>query len=123
MTPAEWLSQQKNVSRSLPITMAAMGQVWFGAVYTASNKGYEEQSIYLVGEMPKGATKLCFRFEDDDRDWYVTCYYQEGLAVLEPHQLKYHPFGKSWILRPWNIQETIDHYENKKYMRIPARLT
>jgi hypothetical protein len=123
MTPAEWLDQQENICGSLNVTLFAMGKTWEAAVYTICDQGHDDPCIYVLGEMPKRATKLCFRFEGDDRDWFVATYYQDNPVTLEDHQKKYHPFGKTWILHPWNIQEPIDHYEEKKYTRIPASIS
>jgi hypothetical protein len=123
MTPAEWLDQQKNIDDgSLPIIMTAMRRVWLGAVYTV-DRDKERPCIYLLGTMPTNAINLCFRFEDDDRDWFVSTYFQEDLSTLEPNQLEYHPFGKSWCLQPWTHKERIDQHQDKKCKRIQARLT
>ena len=120
MTPAEWLDGLEHISGSLPVTMFAMGRSWEGAVFTP----HDEPHLYLVGEMPKRTNKLCFRFTDDPRDWFVATYFQADSSTLEPHQLEYHPFGKSWILHPWNnIEVTIDCHEPKPYKRIPASIT
>jgi hypothetical protein len=126
MTPVvEWLDQQKDIDCSFPITMHAMGRIWLGAVYTV-DWDLKRPCIYLLGRMPTNAINLCFRFPDEeigDLDWYVASYFQENLDTLEPHQLKYHPFGKSWILQQWTHEERIDHHQDKKCKRIQARIT
>jgi hypothetical protein len=117
MTPAEWLDQQENISGSLDITMFAMGRSWKGAVYTVEDS---DQCIYLLGRMPINAVNLCFRFENDDRDWFVGTYFQED--QIEPQYAKYHPFGKTWTLHPWDHEEAIDAHQDKKCKRIPASI-
>jgi len=122
MTPAEWLDQLEHIDGALPITMSAMTRSWEGAVYKMTGDG-ERPCIYMVGKMPTNAVNLCFRFPDDDRDWFVGTYFQEELSTLEPHQLKYHPFGKTWTLHPWTHEEDLDHHQDRKCKRIEARIT
>lgn len=78
---------------------------------------YTRQCVYLVGDLPptakpktrRGEHKVVYRLPDDDADWYISGYCQ----TFEPHQDKYHPFGKNWMLGRWDVpgDERIDRWD------------
>jgi hypothetical protein len=120
MTLAQWLDQQGNISDSLNVTLTIRGIEYKGAVYTVTGDGPDDPCIYILGEMPKQVEKIAFRFDGDTRDWYVASHFQEN--QVKPGHSQYHPFGKSWILHPWNSDEPIDHYENKPLPRVKVEI-
>lgn len=76
---------------------------------------YVECSAYLLGERPKVVRpgspryrKVCFR-TNLLTDWYVACYVEA--AAITPRIAEYHPFGPSFIIKPWLLKEAIDAYE------------
>lgn len=94
----------------------------------AGDKYYEE-CIYCVGDLPKpyrGPKRnkypkgnVCFPFQG--REWYVSGYMPKD--NLKPENLQYHPFGVTFMLRPWNIPNSkLDDDERKPYNRIPMKV-
>jgi hypothetical protein len=90
---------------------------------------YTETMVYCVGKLPKCKfnkqgrikhdAKVCFPNPYDGLDWYVAGYAQE----IKPEHDCYNPFGKNFLLRPWDLPEKIDAHEPKPYTRIPIRIT
>lgn len=75
---------------------------------------YVESSCYLLGDRPiavlPGAprhTKACF--QAGIQDWYVACWIEA--KSITPRIAEYHPFGPSFIMKPWLLDEKIDAHE------------
>jgi hypothetical protein len=91
-----------------------------------------EEYIYLLGEIPKCRQKrqsLCFRFVDDERDWYLSGGYSRFLIrysrqEYKPFDPEYRPFGDFFMLQPWSSPDgtNIDTYERYLYVRVGAIL-
>lgn len=79
---------------------------------------YTIERFYCLGKLPScyRPEGICFPFEN--YDWYVAAYADE--KCLQAPFNRFHPFGISFILAPWDIpNETIDKHANKPYRRIP----
>jgi len=146
MTLQEWLVNECNCHDVRPVRVTIGEQSWEGCYYKqtleyqigmdAVSRGdkkagdkYTEEAIYVIGKLPKVKynkrgkvdldAKVCFPL--NGVDWYVSGYMLE--ENFKPENRQFHPFGVSFILRPWNIpNEAIDKYEQKKYLRIPLIL-
>lgn len=53
----------------------------------------------------------------DSRDWYIASYTS---GEVKPGFKQYHPFGKSFQIKPWDLSEPIDKHERGTYKRIKA---
>lgn len=73
---------------------------------------YTRRGIYAIGQRPSNKSKSIFII--DDKVWYVACYYDE-VQVTD-----YQPFGRNFIISPWDLPETIDKYQRRHYKRIQA---
>lgn len=112
MTPAEWLTSLGHNSKPILVTIG--NQTWPGASYELNG----EVAYYLTGPLPKGwKNGVCFRFEGDKRDWFVACYSTLHAVQLHP---EYHPYGISFVLKPWDAPGKIDEFEVRPYVRVQA---
>lgn len=74
---------------------------------------YTECSAYLLGLRPevnrtyKRRNKTCFTTAGTD--WYVAAWIESKSIV--PGNVRYHPFGESFIIKPWLLDEKIDAHE------------
>lgn len=122
MTPAEWLNSLDKVEHAEDVTLTVGAETWQAAVYMESGGRWR---IYAIGAMPKArrrSPKVCFRFQHDDRDWYVTCFLEDATR-LKPQQLDFHPFRENFILGPWDhTDHRIDEFESP-YTRLEAAVT
>jgi hypothetical protein len=133
---ATWLRSLPNITDVKPCRVKIGRKEWEGAEYVhvhqwqawhravqlgehQAGEEYTERIVYLVGDLPpayKRANRVCFPY--GDYDWYVTGYYKE------PRPTQYHPFGKSFMLCPWYIENQpdnrIDDYE--PYRRVPMTM-
>lgn len=96
--------------------------------YARGEREHVITSIYVAGMVPnqyKRTSHLAFTIEGDSRDWYIACY---AGAIIKRRQntqapAPYHPFGNSFVLKPWDLAERIDHFERKPYARIPLTIS
>lgn len=115
-----------------PMRVEITNEHWFGVHYVtqheyqadmmACQRGdkqpgdkYTSEQVYLLGERPKvnqkpspRHNKVCYR-DLNGIDWYLATY-MSGDAIKSSY-LENHPFGASFVVRPWNLPEPIDHYE------------
>ena len=75
-----------------------------------------DERLYVLGELPKWYTKNRKKavLTIDGSDWYIMGWYESDEITV------YHPFGKWYGLKIWDVDEAIDLYESKPYTRIPA---
>jgi hypothetical protein len=129
-----------------PVNVRIGDEIWVGCYYkrtleyTASmdavTRGdkkagdtYTEESIYCLGKLPKAKLKrnkpnpsaaVCFPY--NGHDWYIAAYMPK--ENLHEGNASFHPFGISFILRPWDIPNSkIDDYERKPYTRQEMRVS
>jgi hypothetical protein len=84
-----------------------------------------EEWIYVVGSRPYKKRKVCYRFEGDGRDWYLSSYLDDTKELTD-QQRAYHFYGvPGFSLRPWQVPngERIDAHYHVKYQRIPVTVT
>jgi len=129
---ANYLTSLGHLRHVRPVTVTIKDEIFYGARYERVNTythdmmacqrgdkqpgdSWVDDCIYLVGLRPKLNNYTCFICKDVD--WYVSAYYDEDII---PDEFKrYHPFGKSFILMPWTLDEPIDYYEANNYTRVP----
>ena len=123
-TAAEYLRTIPTVSEARPVKVTIGRETFEGAFYreTLAHNGepYTTEKLYLVGTFPasyRRRRKTSYCFPGDEREWYVACYSPE---VIKPEFAAFHPFGKTFILAPWDVPsgEAIDKYETKPYTRV-----
>src|SRR6266576_573837 len=108
---SEWLlSLGHNVS---DIEVTIKGVTYQGTRCAGEHHGNNE-FLYLLGTLPKcylRRRKTVFRFDYDSHDWYIACYWQQDQLS------RFHPFGKTFMISPWNVPEgtRIDQYERYTY--------
>ncbi len=120
---AQWLEGISDVSEVRPVTLTIGRQVYHGARYIQR----DSEGFYLVGTLPASYLRrkhTVYRFADDPRDWYIGCYWdgRPGQFPLTKAQLKkYHPFGVSFNLFPWDSPlGPIDFGARFAYRRVPV---
>jgi hypothetical protein len=57
---------------------------------------------------------------NDSHVWYIACHAPAQGETIAPQFAEYHPFGASFILTPWDLEEAIDAYEDKPRKRVPV---
>lgn len=86
---------------------------------------YIRECIYSACEAPKRFLrgKLALPMRNDRREWYVSSYMlKENMEKLDAASRKrYHPFGLSFQISPWDLPEKIDAMEPNPYKRVPAQ--
>jgi len=85
---------------------------------------YTREMIYCLGELPKHyvrRSKAAYLMPNDSHEWYIAGYWQGGENPFAPGEdmSKHHPFGKHFLLAPWNVAGKIDDYQQYPYDRIP----
>lgn len=76
---------------------------------------YTQDVIYLLGATTKADFKIVLQL--DGQDWFIAGYYDK----ITPNT--YHPFGKCFQLRPWDVDTKIDAYEAAPRKRVPFIVT
>lgn len=139
---ADWLRDLPNIRDVRPCRVTIGKSTWEGASYSqvfqwqqgmdgvqqGEHKAGEEyyvRHIYLLGKAPNtGRAGQCFPYEG--KDWFVAGYYDgpnpEAIAPVES-QIKHHPFGKMFMLSPWDAPGKIDEYERSPYRRTNMTVT
>ena len=110
----QWLKACDGVTHVSDVTMTIGKATWRGARYTQRG----EERYYLIGYLPAGYRRECFRRNLDDRDWYVAGYMQNMVDLQAPHHA-HHPFGRHWIMMCWDHERLggrIDRHDTK-YLR------
>ena len=124
-TLVEWLATHGHEAKAKRLTI--QGKTYQCAVYMQNGR----EMLYALGALPKcyiRRSKTVFNFEGDARDWYVCCHTSET-CTQEPYK-KFHPFGHSFQLAPWESEGgagPIDAHnywrgEHKPYTRVSAAL-
>ena len=141
----EWLNRlnekHNDMKDIIGLTLVVGRESFLGAQYTYVGKytadmdacrwnkkkpgeTYEQVRFYFIGKLPKcikKRSKTCFTHEG--RTLYVSSYYQT--TPVEEAFKEFHPFGQTFMLGIWPTEqfgEEIDHYEPKKYTRVPIEL-
>lgn len=92
---------------------------------------YTREAVYCLGLLPKMYRRtpcLAFTLNGDTRDWYIACYYpafRHGKPEpLKPEFAHAHPFGPSFILMPWDLNDgsKIDTGMPDPYTRLPITM-
>lgn len=133
----DWLKSHGNESVS-SLTVTIKGTTYIGARYTQTletpkgsqahargERKYQRTMIYCIGRLPacyRRSTRVAFKFAGDARDWYIAGYMPT--ANLTKENSKYHPFGETFMLAPWDLSngDTIDRYEPRTRDRVPVTL-
>ena len=123
---AEWVRNlgSDNVRDVEPITLTIGKQSWEGAVYTLRGRRW----FYLHGELPKSygpGPKTCYRFPEDDTDWFIAGY-MDNYDNLNDFQQAFYPFGNHWTMKAWSVGDMeIDRHRSKdqKYRRVEVTIT
>ena len=132
----EWIRSLPNTSNVRPCRVTIKGQTWEGAYYEEEREWqqgmdgvqrgehkagdkYVIRRIYLLGDRPVfNRERVCFP-SYEGLDWYVSGY----CVTFKPEQKKYHPFGKSFQILPWEIEGKPDckigSHELHPYLRVP----
>lgn len=123
----EWLSKLSNIRDVQEACVTIRGTTYDGVSYRDDNHGDGER-LLLIGELPscyRRSARTTFRFEGDERDWYVACYWNLEAAAHAGRPLvnEYHPSGATFMLCPWQIPsgEAIDCWDERPYARVPAK--
>ena len=79
---------------------------------------YSEDMCYLLGQYPKVNRRpsrrpghVCYQHANG-LDWYLACWITDEL--ITPPNAPYHPFGPSFMIKPWEHKSRIDEYEFKR---------
>jgi hypothetical protein len=137
---AEWLSTLPHVADVHPVSVTIKGKVYHGArykqtvpiapgcpAYARGERAHIAEHMYLLGELPahyRRSTKACYAIEGDDREWYVSSYFQDDVMVHGSKFKLHHPFGNTFMLSPWAVPDggKIDQYEPRPYARVPLTI-
>jgi hypothetical protein len=126
----------RNITEAQPVTVTVDGQTFPAARYTtrheytsgmdAVTRGhkkagevYYQEAVYVAGPLPKlkaEGRNVAFTVPGEDNEWYVASH--NGPVSKTEHN----PFGRFYILMPWNLPNKIDSYETRPYRRVELRI-
>jgi hypothetical protein len=108
----QWL-QRMDYTHVMPVTLVIDEKQYEGAAYTQG----KERHFYLAGNRPQPVVETCYRFEGNQRDWYVASYL-DNYDGLTPSQQEFHPVGNNWVLVAWDHLPAIDIHATEPYQRV-----
>ena len=96
---SQWLAQQDHVSIVAPVEVKIAKRTFAGARYAEDIEGQFAERLYVIDELPplyRRSQRICFRTDDEDRDWFLTSWFRQVNICTEYEEAC--PFGNHFIL-------------------------
>lgn len=90
---------------------------FYGVKYVRVSGTSEVPWMELIGQRPiEIRRKRNFCFTHESGVWYIAYYHDKELSN------SYHPFGKQFGMKIWDLNEPIDKYAKHPYLRVPMMI-
>ncbi len=104
---SQWLFARDHVVSVVPVGVQIAKRRFPGARYTEDCGRQFAERLYVIGELPplyRRSQQICFRTDDEERDWFLTSWFRRIAANTEYTEAC--PFGDHFILTYYSELES-----------------